>query len=141
MEESCGDLETAVVAPPLLFLAAVECLVVDHVGVVVLEDRGQPDGARGLAQRHRVTTPPHEPHLVRRVEDALDVEVAHGGVEGEDVEVALAVEDEVSPHGVVDGAVLEDVERDLRGADGLVGAVLDQEDVWLPDLGVVGEGS
>ena len=51
---------------------------------------------------------------------ALYVEVAHRRVEGEDGEVALAVEDEVPPHGVHHRPVPEYPHRHLRGVDGLL---------------------
>ena len=49
-----------------------------------------------LALWDLVAAGPDELHLVRRVEHALDVEVAHGRVKGEDVEIALTVQHKVS---------------------------------------------
>ena len=59
---------------------------------------------------------------------ALNRKLTHGTVEGKDVEVPLAVEDQVPPHGVEDGPVPEDLEGDVARADILLKreAILDR---------------
>ena len=105
-----------------------------------LEHRRQGDAAGGGAAPAPVRARhPVELHIGAGRGDALQREGAHGAVEGEDVEVALAVEDQMAAEGVEDAAAGIDAQRHLGGRDALVGSVLEDVDVRLPDVRVVGQ--
>ena len=62
-------LQTAVVASPAMLLVTVEGLVVDEVGVVVLEDGGERHAAGFVPVLDSVGADPVEGHLVSGVGD------------------------------------------------------------------------
>ena len=105
-------LDTTIVAPPLLTIT-VQSLILYQIRVQLLQLAGCRNVARLLVVRHPVWPGPHKLHGRPRRRHTLHGECAHGAVEGEYLEVALAGEHQVPPHRVQDCTVGVDSQRNL----------------------------
>ena len=132
------NFQTAEITSPFVLLIAVNSLVMHEVGVVSLQDGRQRDASRLVTLLHLVVARPVEDHLCPGEADALYSKGAHGGVEWEDVEISLTVEDEVSPHGVENCPITVDPQSDIARVQIILEcSVFDEVNIRLPDVRVV----